>query len=103
VLEFDNIPKATQAAFWLSARLPLAALIDTGGKSLHGIIKVDCVDTAQWEKEIEQDFFPRIVAGLGGDGACKNESRMSRIPGVKRGEDWQRLLYLDPEGKGIKR
>jgi len=103
VLEFDELSKVTQAAFWLSARLPVAAIIDTGGKSLHGILKVDCKNAAEWEKEIERDFFPRIVAGLGGDTACKNESRMSRTPGVRRGDDWQRLIYLDPDARGIAR
>lgn len=97
VCEFDGLPKEQQAAFWLAAGFPVAVVLDTGGKSLHGWIRVDCADASEWEREVEKYIFPRILVPLGADSACKNESRMSRTPGVQRGDQWQRLLYLDPE------
>jgi hypothetical protein len=39
---------------------------------------------------------------LGCDPACRNESRLSRLPGHFRREKnaWQRLLYLNPDPEG---
>lgn len=102
VCEFDGIPKHEQAAFWLYARLPVAVVLDSGGKSLHGWIRVDCAGASEWEREIEQELFPHKLKLLGADGACKNEARMSRTPGVRRDDNWQRLLYLNPEAGRVK-
>jgi len=103
VVEFDGVPIEDQLAFWAVAKLPVAALIMSGGKSVHGWVQVDCADRAEWEKEVEQDLFPGFLVPLGVDGACKNESRLSRMPGHIRKESGklQQLLYLAPGGKAI--
>ena len=101
VVEFDNMPKGSQVAFWLymlNHGLPVAALIDSGGKSIHGWIAVNCSDREEWENEVENKLFKFILVPCGVDGACKNEARLSRLPGHYRSEKskWQRLLYLNP-------
>jgi hypothetical protein len=103
VVEFDEVPIEDQLAFWAVVKLPVAALIMSGGKSVHGWVRIDCADRAEWEKEVEQDLFPGYLVPLGVDGACKNESRLSRVPGHVRKESGklQRLLYLAPGGKAI--
>jgi len=101
VAEFDGMSKPDQLAFWWGFRTaPIVALIDSGGKSIHAILKVDCATRADWEQEIEGKLFPRVLCPLGCDPACRNESRLSRLPGHFRREKnaWQRLLYLSPEG-----
>ncbi len=101
VAEFDGMDKASQLAFWWGFRTaPIVALIDSGGKSIHAILRVDCATRAGWEQEIEGKLFPRVLCPLGCDPACRNESRLSRLPGHFRRERnaWQRLLYLNPEG-----
>lgn len=102
VAEFDGLSKPDQLALWWGFKsAPIAALIDSGGKSIHAILKVDCASRAEWEKEVEGKLFPRVLCPLGCDPACRNESRLSRLPGHFRREKnaWQRLLYLSPEGK----
>lgn len=101
VAEFDGMDKADQLALWWGFRsAPIVALIDSGGKSIHAILKVDAPDRATWEAEVEGKLFPRVLVPLGCDPACRNESRLSRLPGHFRREKnaWQRLLYLNPEG-----
>ena len=101
VAEFDVMDKADQLAFWWGFRsAPIAALIDSGGKSIHAWLRVDCPDRAAWERDIEQTLFGKILIPLGCDSTCRNESRLSRMPGHFRREHnaWQRLLYLDPKG-----
>ena len=106
VAEFDTMSKAEQLAFWWGFRsAPIVALIDSGGKSIHAILKVDCFTRAEWESEIEGRLFPNVLCPLGCDPACRNEARLSRLPGHFRREKnaWQRLLYLDPSGAGRRR
>lgn len=101
VAEFDLMDKAEQLAFWWGFRsAPIAALIDSGGKSIHAWLRVDCPDRATWERDVEQTLFGKVLIPLGCDPQCKNESRLSRLPGHYRHEKnaWQRLLYLNPEG-----
>lgn len=98
--EFDNLPVEEQLAFWKGLGLPICAVIHSGSRSIHAWLRVDGVkDAACWERVIEQGLFP-ILTGLGCDPACKNESRLSRLPGIYRPEknQWQRLLWLCPEG-----
>jgi len=101
VAEFDGMSKPEQLAFWWGYRAaPIVALIDSGGKSIHALLRVDAPSREAWEADVEQRLFSRVLCPLGCDAACRNESRLSRLPGHFRREknQWQRLLYLNPEG-----
>ena len=100
--EFDGMPRADQLRFWAGyTAAPIVALVDSGGKSIHAILKVDAPNREAWERDIEQGLFGRVLVPLGCDAACRNESRLSRLPGHFRTEKNapQKLIYLDPEGK----
>lgn len=104
VLEMDGVGMEEQLAFWAAVRLPVAALIHSGGKSIHGWVRVDCADAGEWAREIVGRMFPAFWVPLGVDPACSNSSRLSRMPGhlrVDKGQV-QRLLYLAPEGKAVR-
>ena len=101
VVEFDGIPFDEQIRFWLgliAAGIPVAALIHSGGKSVHGWVRVNAAGRDEWEHLVEFELFTRRLVPLGVDAACKNEARLSRLPGHQRaGGGQQRLLYLDPD------
>jgi hypothetical protein len=99
VVEFDGLSRADQIAFWLTADLPVSVIIDSGGKSLHGWVRVDVPDRQTWERDIEGKLFDMLVP-VGADPMCRNEARLSRLPGHFRSENkrWQRILYLNPQG-----
>jgi len=105
IAEMDSKTRSEQIIFWLAAikhKLPVAAVIDSGGKSLHAWLAVCCKDRAEWEREVEQKLFGEYLVPLGCDRACRNEARLSRLPGhfrVDKGR-WQRLLYLNPSARG---
>jgi hypothetical protein len=105
--EFDEIGKEEQIRFWTAVKLPIKALIDSGGKSVHAWIdikKLTKVDNAdEWNREIRHRFYEHGLEPLGVDSSCKNETRLSRMPGYLRKEKqaWQRLLWLSPEGRPI--
>jgi hypothetical protein len=103
IIEFDYMPRDLQIWFWAAAlekRFPVTALIDSGNRSIHGWLRVDIEDADEWEKEIESNLFVNLK-GMGIDAACRNEARLSRLPGHFRTETkrWQRLLYLNPESE----
>lgn len=104
VAEFDNMSREEQLSFWWAVKLPVCALIDSGGKSLHAWIRIDGVATAEtWTELVETRLFGDYLIPLGCDATCRNEARLSRLPGSFRAEKdrWQRLLYLAPEGRPI--
>jgi len=93
LVEFDNVPCWLQASFWLTTRLPVAAVIFSGSKSLHGLLEVSCANAEEWAREV-RPLYRGILKDLGADVACSNAARMSRCPGVPRGDDFQRLVWL---------
>lgn len=103
--EFDTLPREDQLRFWWAVNLPVVALIDSGNKSFHAWIRIDDVSTAAaWDSQVEGQLFGRYLIPLGCDSACRNEGRMSRMPGHYRAETkrWQRILYLAPGGRRVK-
>ena len=99
VVEFDTIPRELQILFWAGVPAPVVALVDSGGKSIHGWIRIDAVNADEWTQRVERKLFSLLTV-VGADGACKNEARLSRTPGHFRADKtkWQRILYLNPVG-----
>ena len=54
LMEFDEMPLSDQCAFWYGAitllHLPVVALVYSGGKSIHGVVRVDCATRAEFDK-----------------------------------------------------
>lgn len=109
LVEFDELSFQDQLAFWCSVKLPVCALIFSGGKSIHGWIDVQkykghSINTLNdWKLEIENKFYIELLQPLGVDSACKNPARLSRLPGhYRRSKDrWQKLLWLSGSGGGV--
>ncbi|MBA4389976.1 MAG: hypothetical protein C0399_03460 [Syntrophus sp. (in: bacteria)] len=105
--EFDNLSLEDQIRFWSAVKLPIIALIHSGGKSIHAwleVSKLATVNTLQeWQTEIKERLYDRILTPLGVDSACSNPARLSRLPGHFREEKgaWQRLLWLSPAGVSL--
>jgi len=95
--EFDTMSREDQIAFWSAAKLPIRALIDTGGKSIHAWIRTDNIGTPDaWSAQIRRGLYERALIPMGVDAACSNPARLSRLPGYQRPEtkNFQRLLWL---------
>ncbi len=98
VCECDRFPTEMQAGFWMKNKhlFPLVAIIYSGGKSLHAILKSGVTTREGWEKVIEQGLFPSTLVPLGFDPQTRNESRLSRTPGhyrIQKGK-LQSLLWM---------
>ena len=92
LVESDSVSVERQYAIYRQLELPISALVMSGGKSLHAIVKVDAPDAKEFQKRV--DFLYEVCKknGLPIDRQNRNASRLSRLPGVTRKGIPQRLV-----------
>ena len=81
-----------QHALIRELELPVACLVHSGKKSLHAIVKVDAADYGEYRKRVDYLYDICRKNGLEIDQQNRNPSRLSRMPGVLRGENKQFLI-----------
>ena len=91
LVESDTLSVAEQDILYRKLELPVAALVHSGGKSLHAIVHVDAENYDEYRKRVEflYDFLEKN--GLTVDKQNRNPSRLSRMPGVTRNGNRQYL------------
>ena len=91
LVESDTLPIAEQDILFRKLELPIAALVHSGGKSLHAIVCVDAADYEEYRKRVEflYDFMEK--QGVPIDKQNRNPSRLSRMPGLTRNGNRQYL------------
>ena len=92
LVESDTLPVAEQDIVYRKLELPIAALVHSGGKSLHAIVRVDAENYDEYRKRVEflYDFLEKN--GVSIDKQNRNPSRLSRMPGVTRNGNRQYLV-----------
>ena len=92
LVESDTLPVSEQDALYRKFELPIAALVHSGGKSLHAIVHIDAANYQEYRKRVEflYDFLEKN--GLPVDKQNRNPSRLSRMPGVMRNGNRQYLV-----------
>ncbi len=103
LVEFDRdeagkqIPKEEQYHAVVASGMPVAALIDSGNKSLHAWIRVDAPDEKEYKRRVE--IIWSWFSGINLDKQNRNPSRLSRCPDGWRTVDGdvrrQSLLALE--------
>jgi hypothetical protein len=104
LLEFDGLPLQDQCRFWagmIERNMPVVAIVYSGGKSLHGVLRVGAASREIWWQRCEQakalycaDPDERYRADI----QAMRPAVAVRLAGSIRHEKKreQRLLYLDP-------
>lgn len=92
LVESDEQDIDRQAAILHQMDLPIAALVYSGKKSLHAIVRVDAPDYAEYRKRVDYLYEACRKNGLNIDQQNRNPSRLSRMPGVMRAGQKQALL-----------
>ena len=92
LVESDEQDLDRQAAIIHQMELPLAALVYSGGKSVHAIVKVDASDYGEYRKRVDYLYNTCRKNGLQIDQQNRNPSRLSRMPGILRNGQKQCLL-----------
>lgn len=84
LVESDEMGIERQNAIIRELQLPVAALVHSGGKSLHAIVKVDAGNYEEYRKRVDYLYDTCKKNGLKIDGQNRNPSRLSRMPGATR-------------------
>lgn len=92
LIECDSYTPDEQIRLIKELGLPYRALVYSGGKSVHAIVKVDGQSLTDYKEKVSWLFGYCTANGLPVDTQNKNPSRMSRLPGVDRGTQKQTLL-----------
>lgn len=92
LVESDSMELDQQNAMLRELELPIAALVFSGKKSLHAIVKIDAADYREYRQRVEYLYNICKKNGLKLDTQNKNPSRLSRMPGVVRNGKKQFLV-----------
>ena len=84
LVESDNMEISKQNAIIRELELPVAALVHSGGKSIHAIVKVDAANYDEYRKRVDYLYEVCKKNGLSIDSQNRNPSRLSRMPGIMR-------------------
>ena len=95
LIESDEDDVETQYAIYRKLELPIRFLVHSGNHSLHAIVKVDALNIGEYRERVSFLYAFCAKNGLKVDEANKNPSRYSRMPGVRRNGQWQRIVSRD--------
>lgn len=92
LVESDDMELEKQNALIRELELPVAALVFSGKKSLHAIVRVEASDLKEYKNRVEYLYSICKKNGLKLDTQNKNPSRLSRMPGIMRNGKKQFLV-----------
>lgn len=92
LVESDGMEIDKQNAILRELELPIACLVHSGRKSLHAIVKVDAADYHEYRKRVDYLYDICHKNGIKVDTQNRNPSRLSRMPGIMRGDKKQFLV-----------
>lgn len=84
LVESDTLTIEKQNAIIRELELPVAALVHSGGKSLHAIVRVEAGSYEEYRRRVDYLYSVCQRNGLEIDRQNRNPSRLSRMPGVTR-------------------
>lgn len=95
LVESDSMELEEQRSVIEQLRLPVAALVYSGGKSIHAIVRIEAGNYDEYRKRVEYLYRRCKEKGLDIDRQNRNPSRLSRMPGISRGDKQQTLLGVN--------
>lgn len=92
LVESDTMALDAQYRMYRKLNLPIAAMVISGGKSIHAIVHIDAANAAEYRDRVEMLYTILANKGMVVDMQNKNPSRLSRLPGCIRGTNKQMLV-----------
>lgn len=94
LVESDTLSLTEQLAVIEKLNLPCSAIVYSGGKSVHAIVRVDAEDLGEYYRRVDRLYAVCEAEGFKIDRQNRNPSRLSRIPGILRGSRMQTLIAV---------
>ena len=95
LVESDCMPLEQQNALIRELELPVAVLVYSGGKSVHAIVRIDAENYDEYRRRVDYLYGICRKNGFEIDRQNRNPSRLSRMPGVTRGDKKQYIIDTD--------
>lgn len=92
LLEADDGDLGKQLALIKEMQLPVSAIVHSGKKSIHALVRVEAKDLPEYRARVDYLFKVAERYGLKVDTGNRNPSRLSRLPGVLRDGHPQYLI-----------
>lgn len=92
LVESDSVDLEHQNAILHELELPIACLVYSGHKSIHAIVKIEADDYDEYRKRVDYLYDVCKRNGFSIDIQNRNPSRLSRMPGIVRGDTKQFLM-----------
>lgn len=92
LVESDSLDIGKQLSIIHQLELPVAAVVYSGSKSIHAIVKVDASDNKEYRERVSYLYKICDKNGFEVDSQNKNPSRLSRMPGCIRGDHKQFII-----------
>lgn len=92
LVESDHLPPGKQKSIMEQMELPIVAMVHSGNKSIHAIVRIDAADYEEYRRRVDYLYKVCNQNGLQVDVADRNPSRLSRLPGILRGKRKQWLI-----------
>ena len=90
--ESDDLSIEEQKKLLIGFKLPIATLVESGGKSVHALVKVDAQNEVEYDQRVSFLFDWLAKHKFIVDQNNKNPSRLSRLAGVMRNGKLQKLI-----------
>lgn len=95
LVESDDLSIEDQKKLYVALKLPIATLVESGGKSVHAIVKIQAKDPAEYAQRVSFLFDYLSKHQFIVDEANKNPARLSRLPGAERNGKCQKLIAVN--------
>lgn len=92
LVESDDMSLEEQYSLIQTLELPVKVLVHSGGKSLHAIVHIGAKSATEYKEKVKYLYEVLAANGMKVDENNKNPSRLSRIPGVDRGDNRQYIV-----------
>lgn len=95
LVEADSMPLEEQKKLLINLKLPIACMVDSAGKSIHAVVKVDAQNESEYKQRVKFLYDELAKRGYVVDSQNGNPSRLSRLPGAVRGDRVQELIAVN--------
>ena len=95
LVESDTMSIEDQKKTIVRLNLPVAALVESGAKSIHAIVRVDAKDAQEYKQRVALLYDELGKHGFAIDSQNKNCARLSRLAGAPRNGNIQKLIAVN--------
>lgn len=95
LVESDCLSLEEQMKILKDVKLPIKTLVYSGHKSLHAIASIEAPNKQVYDQRVAMVYEYLEKHGFSVDSQNKNPNRMTRMPGVLRGDAMQHMVDVD--------